>query len=185
MGTRRPFELTPPATLHMNIVRTKRQRTTSSTTEKTDPTKQKRKPAASTGPHRGQEPLLFAILLGFSGATLRRHCDVLMRTARRRGAQPMFLIDDDASFANLRDLGASFEYIPSPQARRLAPPSLQWDLYRRRRAQLLYEKWQPAAIISVGRAAEDFAKLMPNPPQRREHPSGTKTFLRRLFPRSQ
>ena len=78
----------------------------------------------------------------------------------------LFLVDDSDVFADLRARSLLFEYFPPRRARRLASAGLQWDLYRRRRAGILYEKWRPAAVLPIGPEAHDFAAHLPTPPVR-------------------
>ncbi len=152
----------------------------------TPPTVQKprktKEPPASTSPdlERGDPPpRLLVILLGLSGESLRTRCATIARLVRQRAAEPLFVVDDDTSLAHLRRRSLMFEFVPPRAARALVSPSLQWNLYDRRRANLLHEKWQPAGVMAVGRAAREFAALMPptpDPPNR----SRMVRILRRL-----
>ena len=156
--------LPPPARLTVESVRSRQTRPA--------PTKQPKRITKnrSTGsPKRPRKnpsaprPLLLAILFEQTGEPLCRQCAALAAQADRRGMDSLFLIDDSDVFHDLRARSLLFEYFPPSRIRRLARPDLQWDLYRRRRAGILYEKWRPATILPIGPEARAFAAHMPIP----------------------
>ncbi len=117
--------------------------------------------AAPKDPDTKLRPLLLAILFGQRGEGITNQCAAIARQAAQRGLDSLFLIDDAHRFADLRAHSLTFEYFPPPRLRRLASGTLQWDLYRRRRARLLYEKWRPTAVLPIGPDSHEFAAQFP------------------------
>ena len=169
---RRPGRMSPPARLYapaslraritgrQGRAQSLRCRATTSLAEK-KPKKSSTGPKRPAGPPADPRPLLFVVLLGLSGEPLRVRCETIARLVRLRATEPLFLVDDDTSLAYFRRRCLLFEFVPPRATRALVSPSLQWDLYARRRAKLLHEKWQPAAVMALCRIAGEFAALMP------------------------
>lgn len=68
------------------------------------------------------------------------------------GLVPLILTDMD-DFEIFASRGYVFEHFPSPGSQELAPAGLPWDIYLRRRIELLQRKWQPVAMIPFGEKA--------------------------------
>ncbi len=178
-------KLAPPAALSARVVRAPSRSPTVTQSSQRKAAPKKRKSARPTTVRNAAPPppLLFVVLVGLTGEVLRRRCVAVAEQARGRGSDAVFLIDDASAFSHLRWNSLVFEYLPPPKDRALISSGLQWDLYLRRRARLLYEKWRPASIVAIGPAARRFAALMPQTPAqtRPKPPSRIVPRLKRWF----
>lgn len=102
-------------------------------------------------PRGGAQPdkVVLVAALGLAGVELKRVAAMAAAQMATGRVLPIVITDTD-QLDPLRRPRLPLEYIPSPALQRKFAPDRDWDLYVRRRFELICRKWRPGALIVFG-----------------------------------
>ena len=96
--------------------------------------------------------VVLVVVLGLTDEELDAAIDAVDAQRHPEPVVPIFLTDSCA-FGKFRSRHLLFEYHPASSCHARTISSIDWELFERRRLQLLVAKWQPLRIIAFGAEA--------------------------------
>ncbi|MCE6959800.1 hypothetical protein LAZ40_12285 [Cereibacter sphaeroides] len=97
--------------------------------------------------------LMLVDLTGLDWPEVEPLLPVAREVAQEQGMVPVLVVDM-LRFGGLRTAGFAYDVLPNAAANAPFAPDDDWASYLAHRRTLLVAKWQPAAIVHLGRHAE-------------------------------